>query len=370
MDTNFKTPFYGKTALIFISVFAFIFVMRIGQDIIIPIVYAVLVAILLNPLVNFLMRKKINKVIAITLAVSLAVFLVILFFYIISSQVSIFSETYPKLKEKLDATTYNLVHWVSEKFNIRQSKINAWISDTQKETLRDLAISEKLSQAGQIIVTAMLLPVYLFLFLYYKTLLLEFIRRLFPTAHHTVVVDVLVSTKKITQSYLLGLFFEMLIMAVLNTMGLLMLGIEYAILLGIIGAVLNVIPYLGGIIGVLLYMAIALITKSPVYVLYVAALYAVIQFVDNNFIVPRIVAARVQLNALVSIIVVLIGAAVWGISGMFLSIPLTAIMKVIFDHIDPLKPWGFLMGNIVPTSTKFSFPKHLKIKSSYLKQKQ
>lgn len=357
MAISFKTPFYAKTALIFISVFAFVFTLRIGRDIIIPVVYAVLIAILLNPLVNFMIRKKMNRVIAITIAVSLAIFTVAIIFYIISAQLSMFNETYPQLKEKWDGISNKLVHWVAENFNIRLSKINAWISDTQKEAIRDFAIGEKLSEAGQIILTVMLLPVYLFLFLYYKTLLLEFIRRLFRSAHHSAVLHVLESTKKITQGYLLGLFFEMLIMAVLNSAGLLLLGIEYAVLLGIIGALLNVIPYLGGIIGVIVYMAIALVTKSPVYVIYVAALYAVIQFIDNNFIVPRIVAARVQLNALVSIIVVLVGAAVWGISGMFLSIPLTAMMKVIFDHIDPLKPWGFLLGNIIPTNSKFSFTK-------------
>jgi len=82
-------------------------------------------------------------------------------------------------------------------------------------------------------------------------------------------------------------------------------------------------------------------------------IYLVIQFVDNHFIVPKIVASRVQINALVSIIVVLVGGAIWGVPGMFLSIPLTAIAKVICDHIEPLKPWGFLLGNIVPTSKRF-----------------
>ena len=357
MNTSAKPPFYARTALVFISVFAFVFTLWIGRDIIVPVVYALLIAVLLNPCVNFLLRKKVNKVIAITLTVSLAVLAVVAAVYLISSQLSIFNEAYPRLKEKLDVITNSTVQWVSEKFNIRLSKIKAWIIETQKGVIRDFAIAETLSDAGQVMVTVMLLPVYVFLFLYYKTLLLEFIRRLFRSAHHMVVADVLINTKKIAQSYLLGLFFEMLIMAVLNSAGLLLLGIEYAILLGIIGAVLNVIPYLGGIIGVLLYMTIALITKSPVYVIYVAALYATIQFIDNNFIVPRIVAARVKLNALISIIVVLIGSALWGVSGMFLSIPLTAIMKGIFDHIEPLKPWGFLMGNIVPTNSRFSFAK-------------
>jgi predicted PurR-regulated permease PerM len=117
----------------------------------------------------------------------------------------------------------------------------------------------------------------------------------------------------------------------------------------VIGALLNVIPYLGGIIGVAIPMMIALITKpSPWYPLYVLAIYYFIQLIDNNFIVPMIVASRVKINALVSIITVPAFGALWGIPGMFLSIPLTAIVKLIFDHIDPLKPWGFLLGDDIP----------------------
>ena len=96
---------------------------------------------------------------------------------------------------------------------------------------------------------------------------------------------------------------------------------------------------------------IALVTKDTyTYAILVLGVYLLIQFIDNHFIIPRIVASKVKINALISIIVVLVGAALWGVPGMFLSIPLTAIIKVIFDHIDPLKPWGFLLGNIVPTS--------------------
>ena len=102
-------------------------------------------------------------------------------------------------------------------------------------------------------------------------------------------------------------------------------------------------------IGVVIFMGIALVTKSPIYMVYVLALYSIIQFIDNNYIMPKIVASRVQINAFISVIVVLIGGALWGLSGMFLSIPLTAIMKVIFDHIEPLKPWGFLLGNTIPS---------------------
>ncbi len=358
MDQPFKIPFYARMALTFTGVFAFVFTMYIGQDIIIPVIYATIIAILLNPLVNFLTRKRINRIVAIAAAVFLAMFAVVGVLYIISLQMGMFSETYPQMKEKFGEASAGFVHWISDTFSMRESKINAWMKASQAEAVANFAIGEKLTEVGRVLVVGLLLPVYLFMILYYKTLLLEFIHRLFRAEHHVAVVAVLANSKTIIQGYLTGLVFEMIIVAVLNSAGLLLLGIDYAIILGIIGAVLNIIPYLGGVIAVTLPMIIALVTKeSASYSLLVLLLYLFIQFIDNNYIIPKIVSSRVRINALVSMIVVLIGGALWGIPGMFLSIPLTAILKVVFDHIEPLKPWGFLLGNIVPTASKFSFVK-------------
>jgi predicted PurR-regulated permease PerM len=355
MDASFKMPFYAKTALVFISLFAFAYTLHIGQDIIIPIVFATIIAILLNPLVNYLIQKKINKIIAISVAVALAILLVAGILYIVSSQITMFSETYPQLKLKFNSTSAELVDWGSDKFSIRKSKINAWIKETQEEEISNFAYGEKLSEVWRIMMMGVLLPVYLFMILYYKPLLLEFIRRLFSKEHHIAVAEILSNTKKIIQTYLVGLFFEMLIIAILNSTGLLLLGIDYAIILGITGAILNIIPYIGGIMAIALPMIIAFVTKdSSTSAILVFVVYIIIQFVDNHYIIPKIVAARVQLNALVSVIVILIGGALWGIPGMFLSIPLTAIIKVIFDNIESLKPFGFLFGNIVPTASRFT----------------
>lgn len=360
MDNTYKMPFYAKVALAFISLFAFAFILHIGQHIIIPILYAIIVAILLNPLVNYLVSKKINRILSISLAVLLAVIVVTVVLYVISSQVSMFRETYPQLKEKVTKSSSELVHWISEKFNIRTAKIDAWMSDARIEAIDNFAIGERLSEAGRILVNAMLLPAYVFMILYYKSLLLEFVRKLFHLEHHIAVAEVLVNIKNIIESYLVGLFFEMLIVAILNSVGLLLIGVDYAIILGVTGAILNIVPYIGGILAIALPMIIAYVTKdSLTYPALVFVVYTIIQFADNHYIVPKIVASRVQLNALISVIVVLIGGAVWGVPGMFVSIPLTAIFKVIFDHIGPLKPVGFLLGNTVPTRTKFFFI-HLK----------
>jgi predicted PurR-regulated permease PerM len=358
VETTVKIPFYGKLALISICVFAMVFVLHIGQFIIIPIVYATITAILLNPFVNFLNKKGLNKLISISVAVFFAIIVVFGVLYIVSSQVTMFSDTYPQLKAKFNTTSADLIQWCSDKFNIRQSKINTWIKETESDQINNFAIGEKLTEVGGMMVTLMLLPAYLFMILFYKPLLLEFVRKLFSTEHHVVVAEVLTNSKKIIQNYLVGLFFELIIMAVLYAVGLLFLGVDYAIILGITGAIVNIVPYIGKVVAIILPMLIAFITKdSLTYPVLVFCVYMFIQFIDNHYIIPKIVASRVQLNALISVIVVLIGGAIWGVSGMFLSIPLTAIVKVIFDHIEALKPWGFLLGNVVPTASKFSFIK-------------
>jgi predicted PurR-regulated permease PerM len=108
---------------------------------------------------------------------------------------------------------------------------------------------------------------------------------------------------------------------------LLIIGIDYAILIGIIGALLNIIPYIGGLIAIAIPVLLAIATKNPIDALWVFIAYMIVQFIDNNFFVPKIVASKVKVNALVSIVVVLIGGALWGVPGMFLSIPLTASLK-------------------------------------------
>jgi predicted PurR-regulated permease PerM len=185
--------------------------------------------------------------------------------------------------------------------------------------------------------------------LYYQPLLLDFIRRIFAASDKRQVNEIVTQTKTVIQRYLVGLVIEAVLVAALNATALLILGIQYAILLGIIGALLNVIPYVGGLVAVALPMVVALVTKSSGwYAVYVLASYYFIQLIDNNYIVPKIVASKVKINALFSIIAVIVGNAIWGIPGMFLSIPILAIIKLIFDHIEPLKPWGFLLGDTMP----------------------
>ena len=147
------------------------------------------------------------------------------------------------------------------------------------------------------------------------------------------------------QGYLTGLVTVTLIVGTLNTIGLLILGIDYAVFFGFLAAALLVIPFIGILIGSILPIIVALITKdSPMYAVGVAGVFVFVQFLEGNFITPQIVGSKISINGLVAIIALLLGSALWGISGMALSLPTIAILKVIFDNVDGLKPYGYLMG--------------------------
>ncbi len=350
-------PVYLKLAQILMGTAVFFFILYAGQDIIIPLVFAGMISILLNPVVLFLCRKKIPRVIAILLSLIVTMLAIAAIFYFFISQISMFSESFPLFKQKFLLFFNDAERWISQTFNVSKWKVDAWVTKTQKQGMDNgtEVIGRTVGTISQVLTTFVIMPVYIFMMIFYKPLLMEFISKLFPKEHHAVVVEVLKETKGLIQSYLVGLLIEGILVAILNSIALLVLGIPYAILLGVIGALLNVIPYIGGVIAVALPMLLALATREPLSALYVLIAYMIVQFIDNNFFVPRIVASKVKINALVSIIVVLVGNAIWGVPGMFLSIPLTAIIKVIFDRIDPLKPFGFLLGDNQPDITKQFF---------------
>ena len=294
---NTKVPFYAKVALIFVAAYAFVYALYIAEDILLPIVYSTILAILLNPFVNFLVKKKLPRILAITVAVVIVFIATAFIVYFAYSQISMFADTYPQLKVKVSATGNDGVLWVSKHFNIKIEKINAYIKDTEDNAFNNLGsiLGKTLLGLSNTLFVMTLLPVYLFMILYYKTLLLEFIRRLFNSNHHTAVIAILSNVKGIIQSYLSGLLIEALIVATLNSLGLIILGLDYAIILGITGAMLNVIPYIGGVIAIALPMIIAFVTKDSLsYPLLVLVIYLVIQFIDNHFIIPRIVASKLK----------------------------------------------------------------------------
>lgn len=359
-----KLPFYAKVTIFLVGLIALLAIMYIAKSIIIPVVFSIIIAILLHPVVKFMVRIKINRVLAIILTMFLAFLVIAAFGAVLLSQASRFGESWPALVEKFTSILNQTISDAADYFDKDPQKIHEWITKTQGEIVNvsTAAIGQTIVVLGNGLVILFLIPFYIFMILFYQPILIEFIRRLSGSKYQSHVKGIVSQIKTVIQRYLVGLFIEAVLMATMNTAALLMLGIEYAFILGILAALLNVIPYIGGIIAVAMPMMVALVTKpSPWYAFYVLAAYYFIQLIDNHYIVPYIVASKIKINALFSVIVVLVGNAIWGIPGMFLSMPLLAIIKLICDHIEPLKPWGFLLGDTMPPL--------LKIKTIFKKNK-
>lgn len=346
-----KYPFYMKITVILFGLVLFTFILYNLRDVLVPLSFALLLAILLNPLTKLLERWHFPKVLAIATSIIAAMIIIASITYFFVVQIRSFSDQLPTFKQKFIVLTSKFQHFARSDFGINTKKQNEYINEAEN------GLKPVLTSAMGTVLGGMamffLLPVYTFLFLYYKKLILNFLFDIFAKANEKEVSVVLNQTRGAVQNYMFGLLLEAVIVATLNTTALLILGVQYAVLLGVLGALLNILPFIGGILAVLFPVLIAFVTMDGFHTpFWIIISYIIIQFIDNHFLVPYFVASRVKINALVSIVVVLLGGALWGISGMFLSIPFIGVLKIIFDRLPEMKPWGTLLGTEILTKRR------------------
>jgi predicted PurR-regulated permease PerM len=348
MDAS-PAPFYLKFSLSLLAVGIIMLAIFLGQDIIVPLALAGLMAVLLRPLEGWLMKLGIPKLMAISLAVLFAVLVASTVAVLISMQLADFSDEWPKLKRNIDLFYRDARRWIRREYSVSYRQQAEYLKNAQTKTLENFQAPETLGVVTGPLGTLILIPIYTFLLLYYRTMLMHFTVVLFAEKHKARVLEVMGEIKSIIQSYMVGLLLETTVVAILNSVGLLILNVQYAMLLGIMAAILNLVPYIGGLVATALAVMVTFISHPEMDVLLgVVGVFIAVQIIDNNFLVPFIVGSKVRINALVSIVGVLIGGALAGLSGMFLSIPAIAMMKVIFDRVDGLKPWGILLGDQTP----------------------
>ena len=189
------------------------------------------------------------------------------------------------------------------------------------------------------------MPLYIFFFLLYRDFFRSFFYKVFGHTRRTKVDAVFQRIYTVVKDYLAGLVLVICIVGTLNTVGLLILGVDYAVFFGFFGAVLILIPYFGIAIGSILPALFSLVTQdNPLVALGVIGVFLFVQVLEGNFITPYIVGSKVSINPLAAIIVLILWGQLWGVTGLILALPMTAIIKVIFDSVEPLKPYGFLLG--------------------------
>lgn len=348
--TPVDSPLYQRLSLVILGLAVLVAALWVTQALVVPLLFALLLAILLDRLVKLLCRRGLHRIVAITMAVTLAMLSLGALGYFVATQAAHFTEALPQLKEKVVDTGKDLEQWVRQSTNVKPKQIDDAMDKVKENSMEQggQIVGRTLATVGTLFGFLFLLPVFTFLIIYYKDLFHNFLLKLFSKGDREQVEDALVQTKAVVQSFLIGRMFETLILVAMNWAGLMLIGVKYALLLATLGALMNLVPYIGMIVATVITVVVAFALQDLNAALWVLALYSVIQFIDNQLLTPLVVGARVELNAFFSIVVVIAGGMLWGIPGMFLSIPIAAILKVVFDRVPTLEPWGYLLGDGTP----------------------
>lgn len=347
MTIGNNTKIVKAASVCFIILFLLLAV-YFGREILFPILMAMLFAILLRPMVNFMHTKlRFPHMIAVAIAVLIGLAATLGVLYFLTAQVAGFMADLPAIKKNVDVHLQHIQHWINDTFKVSTKEQNAYLENMSKKS--QMLSTDSIGSVTGSLLQFILIPIYTFLILMYRTLFLRLLRMVTAPEHHNVLQEIVFEIKSVVRSYISGLLLELIIVGAMTSIGLWIIGVEYFIFLGILTAILNLIPYVGIMIALVICMFVSMVSSTEIStILGVLAVNAIVQLIDNNILMPRIVGSKVSINALASIVAVIVGGHLAGIAGMFLAIPVVAIMKVIFDRIEGLKPFGFLMGDTIP----------------------
>ncbi|TZF84824.1 AI-2E family transporter [Pedobacter sp. BS3] len=331
----------------------------IGRGVIMPLLMAFFMSLVLLPVSRYLRKKRVPEVLSIVLSILVLAIFVGLIVWFFSGQVGRLIEDFPQIQANVKQHLSNLSAWIGRVSSFSTEKQAKLLND-QSDKLMGYAgsmLSGFAVSLSSVFVFVGLLPIYIFLFLFYKNLLLRFVFMWFEEHDHKKVEESMREIESIVKSYLIGLLIQVTYMTILLGGILLLCGIEHALLIGVIFAILNLIPYIGALIGNIIGVLLTLSSSQellPVFI--VLGVIAFVQFLDNNILMPRIVGSKVKINAMGTLVGVFIGGALAGVSGMFLSLPVIAVLKIIFDRTDDMKQWGVLLGDDKPQQSPIAFP--------------
>ncbi|MGJ1273789.1 AI-2E family transporter [Sphingobacterium siyangense] len=340
-------PFYVKLACILISILLLGYLAKIGDTILIPMILGLLFSLLLIPLSNFLERKlRFPRTLA-------GILSVILFFgvlgyglFLLASQLTLLKEDFPAFKQQIMDGVGNLQTWVSQQFGIQHKDQIDFINKTASKSVDSgtLFLGTALVSLSSMFILFVFTFLYTFFLLIYRGHIVKFLLFVNRIEDRPIVLDVVQQVQYVVKKYLIGLLIQMSLVSLLVFIVLSLIGVKYSLLLALITGVFNVLPYVGIFSSMLIIAILTFATSSFTHVVLVIIALIIIHMIDSNFIVPKIVGSKVKVNSLFAMLSIIIGEMVWGISGMFLAIPILAIVKIVMDRIKELKPWGFLLG--------------------------
>lgn len=352
-------------ALLVLGTFFLVKGLVLSTAFLVPIVFASLLTLICTPLSRKIERFGISRGLASFSCVILSIVAFLMFFWIISAQISNISERWPEAKKALKPKLESAQEFISEKTGISTQEQMEMIYGSSNKENPTQSTSEQIEEDPSEILTqdakkkiglivmdffgflgsAMLTFIYLFFMLFYRRKVKLSILRFFDPDKRKQSKEVMEQAIQLAVNFLVGRLTLILFLAIIYSAGMMIAGVENAILISAIAAVLSLIPYLGVVIGYVLAITMTVFSGAQTWALIVVSFtYGLAQFIESYILEPYVVGDKVDLNPLVTILVVVLGSSVWGVAGMILSIPVAGILKIIFDASDALKPLGYALG--------------------------
>lgn len=331
------------------------FILYIGAYIISPLLFSFFIALLLYPYSKKLENNGIGRITSSVLLTILFCFTVLVVVFLAGMAITSFLKDVPDITDKFKTQISFATNYFEDLFHLKDGGISHSISKNSSSLMEKAGtmVSSVFESTSSVLNFIALCPIYILLMLLYRKNLKQFVLRVSTTENRADIFDAFHKILEVIKSYITGVGLVIVIIAVLNTTLLTLLGIEHAFLIGVVTSFLTVIPYIGTFIGGILTVLITIATKdSMVYPVLVFCGYTLIQFLEGNFITPKIVGDQVNINPLVAIVSLVIGGSLWGIIGMILSLPVAATIRITFNHIDSLRPFALLMQTHIDKAEK------------------
>lgn len=322
-------------------------VLYFGKALFIPLFFGLLIAIILYPVCKWLEKKKCTKVFAISISMLILFCASGLLIWILFLEASTFQDDLPALIRKIELLLSDLSVWLNENWEVTIDTQNNWLSNFIFNISKDAGaiLGGTISSTLEMLFSLFITPVFTVLFLYNRKTFVDALEELVGERYKADLHSILEKTIKTYFNYVKGMIAVYIIVGVLNSLGLLLLGIEHAILFGMLTAIMTIIPYVGIVVSSLLPISVAwLSTDSLWYPFGVIAVFGFVQYLEANLIFPMVVGAQLNINTWASIIAIIIGGILWGASGMVLSLPLLAILKLLSEHIRDWKALNILLS--------------------------
>lgn len=341
------SAFFAKLVNPLLCIIIVYAILYFGQDILKPLAFSCLIALLLISPCRFFERQGFPRGLSSLISMLMALIVFIVIFYFISNSIVSFRKDLPLMMKNIDQSITQLELWAQKTFHISKQNMQDIVESSSDEMLPSTSsiINQTVNTVTSLFFLGIIVFITTFLLLLYRGLIVAFFMNLFADNYSTSINNVFSKIQFVIRGYIVGLLIEMIIIAAAYFATFFILGVKYALLLAVIGAILNIIPYLGVILTCALTALITLTTNSPSTVVWAVVCLIIIHMIDSNILSPKIIGSRVKLNALASIVGVITGSALWGLPGTFMAMPIIAIMKVIFEEVEPLRPFAIIIGD-------------------------